>query len=320
MIDKKIAMEIKELVDTANTIAIISHRSPDADTIGSNLALREIFESHGKEVISLCYDPIPSQLSFLMKTEKFQKNTDIEDIDIIICVDAGSQAQTVFLEKYPEILDGQTPVINIDHHTSNSRYGMINLVIPEAASTTLIIYHLLKIWGEKINKTVATALMAGLYFDTGSFMHSNTDEDTYQVGGELLLLSAKSDVISKNLFRNNSIKKLKVWGKILSNSAQTSKRVAFSCITQKDLQEYQAEAADASGTIDYLNTIKDSLFAALLVEDETGNIRGSFRTKNNDINVSELASFLGGGGHKKASGFCIPGRLKKEVVWKVETR
>ena len=338
MIDKKTAMELKELIDAANTIAIISHRSPDADTIGSNLALREIFENHDKKVISLCYDSVPSQMDFLTKeeetseqndnglsskqsdfTEKFQKETDFDLCDVIICLDAASEAQTVFLEKYPELLDGQTPVINIDHHVSNSRYGMINLVIPEAASTTLIIYHLLKIWGEKINEKTATALMAGLYFDTGSFMHSNTDGNVYQAGGELLLMSAKRDVITKNLFRTSSIEKLKLLGKILSNVTQTPKGVAFSCVTQKDLQKNNLRCGDASGAIDYLNTVKNSLFAAMLVEDDKNNIRGSFRTRNDDVNLSELACFLGGGGNKKASGFQIEGRLKKEVEWKVET-
>ncbi len=315
---RKIAIEIKEMLDNAHSIAIISHRSPDADTVGSNLALREILERWGKKVVSACADVIPDELNFLCKTDTFQQEFELKDIDIIVCVDVSSTAQAVFLEKYPDIFEKKIPIINIDHHPSNSLYGTTNLVLPDCAAATLIMYGLFQIWNEKISRQMATALLCGLYFDTGSFMHSNTCNEVYQAGGELLKLGADINLIVKNLFRTHGIGKLKIWGKILSEIQQTDKNVVFSAVTEEDFAECRTKSGDSSGAIDYLSMAQDNLFAALLGEDGSGNIRGSFRTKNDDIDLSELAAAFGGGGHKKASGFCIPGKLKKEIVWKID--
>ncbi len=330
-------MQIKTALQNANTVAIISHRNPDADTVGSNLALREILERWGKKVTSACVDPVPSELEFLSTISAFQQEFVLKDIDIIVCVDISGTTQTVFLERYSDIFKKKIPIINIDHHRSNSLYGTINLVLPDCAATTLIMYRLFKIWDEKISKKMATALLCGLYFDTGSFMHSNTCDQVYMAGGELLELGAEINLIVKNLFRTHGIEKLKIWGKILSEIKQTDKNVVFSVIrpsrseaniepsrhdgtslTEKDSTWQRAKSSLTSGVVDYLSMAKDNLFAALLAEDNSGNIRGSLRARNDDIDLSEIAAAFGGGGHKKASGFCIPGRLKKETVWKIE--
>lgn len=315
---RKIAAEIKETIQNAHTVGIISHRNPDADTVGSNLALREIFEKWGKKVISACNDPVPSELEFLKGANLFQQAFELKDIDVIVYVDISSTAQSVFLEKYADIFRKKIPIINIDHHPSNSRYGTINLVLTESASATLIVYQLLQIWNEKVSKEMATALLCGLYFDTGSFMHSNTCSQVYLAGGELLKLGADINLIVKNLFRTHGIEKLKIWGKILSEVRQTDKNVIFSAITEKDFGGSRAKISDSGGAVDYLSMVHGNLFAALLAEDGCGNIRGSMRTRKNNIDLSEIAAAFGGGGHKKASGFSIQGSLKKEIVWKIE--
>ena len=138
-ISPQIATQIWSSIQHAHSIIIISHRNPDADSIGSNLALYELLTKHGKNVTPVCVDPMPQEVKFLKNIEKFELDFDPNKIDLIICVDAGSGKQTGFLTKYPRIQTNRHALINIDHHASNENYGTINLVLPEAASTTMIV-------------------------------------------------------------------------------------------------------------------------------------------------------------------------------------
>lgn len=317
-ISPKTAGEIVYACQNAHKIVIISHRNPDADSIGSNLAMRQLLEAMGKNVVSACVDPIPPEHHFLRNAHTYQTSFDLTTTDLIICVDAGSTSQTGFLERQPEILQSGKTIINIDHHPSNNGYGSINLVVPDAASTTLVIYNLFRLINAPITPCIATNLLCGLYFDTGSFMHSNTCEEVYRTAGELMEAGADMPAIVKNMYKNRSVRQLKTWGKILDGMKVTPNNVVVSGITREELDACCASSADASGVIDYLSTVKDAEFATLLVEDGKGNIRGSFRTRKNEINLSEMAGMFGGGGHKKASGFTIPGELKKETVWSIK--
>ncbi|HVN67519.1 MAG TPA: DHHA1 domain-containing protein, partial [Candidatus Sulfotelmatobacter sp.] len=262
-----------------------------------------------------CVDEIDSRYLFLAGAGSFVREFKPQAFDLYLCVDCGSLSQAQFPQKYPQMIKGKKTLINIDHHPSNSRYGAINLVIEDAASTTLITFGLFKSWNVPVSPAAATCLMAGLYFDTGSFMHSNTDGDVYAAAGELLALGAKKDLIVDNLFRRHTIEKLRLLGKILNETRLTDKNVAISAVRKEDYETCRADQHDLSGAIDLLNSVKGSRFAALLSEDSDGNVRGSLRTRYEDVNLSEIAGSLGGGGHKKASGFSVKGRLKKEIRW-----
>ncbi len=314
-----ISKAIYEHFYKAKRIVIISHRNPDADTIGSNLTLRAFLERHGKKVTSACVDIVNNSQFKLIPDNLYQTELNFDEIDLIVCVDAGSKSQVALGNKYPEIFSGRFPLINIDHHASNEYYGNVNLVFPNAASTTLVVYHLLKSWKALITPEMATLLLYGLYYDTGSFMHSNTTDDVYNSAAEMLNLGADFKRIVKEVFHTHSIDKLKLWGQIFNGAQVTGNKIVVSGVTAEDLNKTKTSHADISGAIDYLSMVKDNAFATILSEDGKGNIRGSLRTKENEINLSEIASLLGGGGHKKASGFTIPGKLKKEVYWTIKT-
>ncbi len=316
-ISDQVAQAVLLSIQKAQKILIISHRSPDADSIGSNLGLRYVMQAMGKDVTSACIDPLPTGCDFLPYANEYLQDFNYQDYDLLCSVDCGSISQTSFLDKYPEILEQKYPFLNIDHHPSNNNYGTINFVIDNAASTTLMLYHLFKKWGVAITPAIATCLMFGLYYDTGSFMHSNTNEDVYQTAAELMKLGAKKQLIINSLYKQSSIEKLHVWGKVLSQARMTKENVIVSGITNDELNNLNATQQDISGLIDYLSMAKNNKFAALLAEDGKGNIKGSFRTKRDDINVSDLAGNFGGGGHKKASGFTVKGSLKKNTRWEI---
>lgn len=317
-IPKKLLKESLEKLQQAQNIVIISHRNPDADSIGSNLALREVLEQQGKKVISACVDPLPPGTDFLKNASTYVQDFDIHWPDVIICVDAGSESQVAFASTYPDLFSGKFFLVNIDHHASNPHYGSINLVFPDAASTTIVLYYLFQQWGIFLTPYIATCLLYGLYYDTGSFMHSNTTSEVYAVASDLIQKGAKKDLIIKNLFQHYSVEQLKLWGKVFENAELTDKNIVVAGVKQKDFTDLKTTSNDLSGAINYLSMVKGNSFATLISEDNKGNIRGSLRTKHNDIDLAGIAECLGGGGHKKACGFTIPGHLEKEVKWSIK--
>ncbi len=316
-IDPQIAAEILDHVQNSKNILIISHRNPDPDCLGSNLALRQIFTTMGKNVDSACIDEVPLNYNFFSELKQFKQNINPNDYDLFFTLDCGSIEQAGLPVKYPQIASLEKPLINIDHHPSNNHYGNINLIKDTTASTTMILYYLLLKWNIKLTPYLATCLLFGLYYDTGSFMHSSVDDDVMKVASELLYKGAKQSLIVKRLFKNHTVEQLKVWGKALSNARVTENNVIVTGIMEKDFNECKADSSDLSGLIDYLSSVNGTKFATILSHDAQGNVRGSLRTRREDVNVSEIAKNFGGGGHKKASGFSIKGKLNKKTYWSI---
>jgi len=309
--------KIRKYVDLAGKILLISHRSPDADTLGAALALRKVLLSKGKGVEVACIDKPRKTYSFLENVSEFVLDFNIEDYDLVIVLDAGASYMTDFHLRYPNLFDGSVPIINIDHHASNDNFGTVNVVDPKAASTTYILYKMFLDWGVEIDEEIATALLSGIYGDTGSFMHANTSGDVLQVAADLMAYGAQIAEITKALFNTTDIKTLKLWGKVLEKSSVTDDDVVMSVIRDSEYAEYDAAPNNLSGVIDYLNMVPETKFAVLLHEDRQGNVKGSFRTRVDDIDLSRIAAVFGGGGHPKASGFSIRGKLKQELKYSI---
>lgn len=315
--------EAKKVLLDANKICIISHRSPDGDAVGSNLALRYCLESYGKTVVSACVDPVPKNSLWLRDADKFVQDFDYNEFDVIVSVDCGAEKLVAFHESKPELFaeptDGskRKPFINIDHHESNNGYGTINLVDPDACATAFIIFFFLRSAKCKIDKDTSTALMHGLYFDTGSFMHSNVDEYVMRVASELMKRGANIKRIAKELFHTTPVNKMRLWGRILERTYVNEDGVTVSAVNRHDYQVCETDSKDTGGVIDYLNAVPGSQYCVLLSEDEKGLVKGSLRTQRDDVNLSEIAREFGGGGHPKASGFGMPGRLEPQISWRI---
>lgn len=304
-----------QLIKKYQNILIISHRNPDGDTIGANLVLNEVFKSKlKKNVISACADPIPYSLLFLVKGNSIKREIDLKNTELIITVDCSSKNQI----KYEELFNKKIPIINIDHHPSNSNYGKVNIVDSDAASTTEIVFDFLKFIEASITPYHATCLLAGIYCDTGSFMHSNTKAKTYKMASILLESGASVSSIIKNMFQTKTIEQLRLWGKVLSNTRINKNGTVVSKVTTNDFDETKALPSDLSGIVNYLNSIPESKMSILLSEDMKGNVKGSVRSGKGNVDASTICEQLGGGGHKKAAGFTIPGKIVSNEVWRIE--
>lgn len=310
----------KEAITKAQRILLVSHRRPDGDTLGATVALQRVLSQMGKLAVPACIDQVSSRLSFLEKLllngQTFQRTFEYNSFDLIIVSDAGAANMTGFHELYADFMSKKVPMINIDHHGSNDSFGTINLVDSKASSATVVVYKLLNYMGISIDKEIAIALMTGIYNDTGGMMHSNTNAETYQIAAELQRFGFLITDIVRPLMKTASIPQLKLWGHILENLKQNEKQVVSSVVSDEDLRNLRVQSGDTGGIVDLMNTVPEAQFTVLLAEDD-GVVKGSLRTQRDDINLSDLAGQFGGGGHAKASGFRVKGKLEKQTVWKI---
>ena len=158
-------------------------------------------------------------------------------------------------------------------------------------------------------------LLTGIITDTGSFQHSNTSPEAFEVAAELLDRGARQQEIIKHLFKTKSLATLKLWGKVLSKiTYEESSKLVYSTISLADLSETGAKSDDSGGIIDELmSNAPASEVVMLLKEKEPGFLSGSLRAPGNIADVSEIAGIIGGGGHKKAAGFELKEKLWKKV-------
>jgi len=296
-------------IKKAQNVLIVGHRKPDGDALGSMCAMKIWLDRIGKDVTMGCVDKPTKKYSFLPHVEDVRKDIDLNRYDLVILVDCGAHYMTDFHEKYPNIISFNNPdkkpfIINIDHHASNDMFGHINIVDAAKASATMIIFDIFTYLDVEINSEMATCLLTGIYNDTGSFMHSNTSGEVYRVAAELLSKGAKVSPIITSLFKTNSLSSLKLLGKAFSKAEITKDNFIYSVITEEDARGEDGQTDQLSGAVDYLNMVPDVDFA-LLVQEGRKNVKGSFRTRKDNIDLSEIAKKYGGGGHPKAAGFSI---------------
>ena len=309
---------LKEFLSEKPKLLIISHGGPDGDTTGASVAIYRALKNLNFPVSLACIDIIPSAFQFLKDTKEYAQDFDPNNFQGVVFVDCGDKRMTRFHESHPEILSDQLFKINIDHHPTNDNFGDVNFVNIKASSSCEIVGELLKELEIKITPEIATALLLGIYTDTGSFQHQNTTPKTYAMAADLVKLGGNISKIAKNVFYNNEFKKFKLWGKVLKDLHLTEDGAAIIGVHKSDYESLGATRADLQGVIDLVSSMPEAKYSVVLSEDDKGNVKASLRTRDPNIDVKALAERYGGGGHVKASGFTIPGgHLKKEVKWKI---
>ncbi len=311
-------IELLQQLKQSQKVVIISHNRPDGDTTGSNLALRLLLEDMGKEVVSACADPVPENFHFLPKVEQFTQEFLLEDFDTVIIVDAGARHLVRFFDIYPELTRTRKPIICIDHHFSNNKFGTLNIIDPEETSTTSLLYKFFTETDQKITPDIATCLLNGIYTDTGSFMHSNTTPETMKIASELIKKGANFKHISKYNFKTKKTKNLKLIGEVLDNLSLNSNNVVVGAVDQETFEKYEATSEDLAGVADMISSVPSTDYSMLLTEAKDGKVKASLRTRKDDVNVAKIAEQYGGGGHAKAAGFKTDAKLVKKVTWEIE--
>lgn len=230
--------------------------------------------------------------------------------DLIVAVDTADLA--LFGSFYTDHVDlfGAVPILNIDHHISNTHYGQMHLIDPTAASATEVLYDwFMQVpqWRQLLTSDIATLLLTGLITDTRSFQNPNTTPRTLEVAAELLDMGARQQEIIKNVYKTKPLSTLKIWGRALNKiQMDTSAGVVWSSVSKEDLLEMEAGPKETHGILDELiSTVPDADVHVLFTELPEGGLKASTRSSD-AIDVSVLAGELfGGGGHPRAAGFRI---------------
>ena len=309
---KTISSKIKTAIQEANKIAIICHKDPDGDALGSATGLAETLNQWQKDYTFFCATIAPRQFDWLPRINELQTDQSIiknNNYDVIIVLDSGS-LHYAGIDKLIESLDYKYTIINIDHHNSNDNFGHINYINETASSTCEIIYELLRQWKASMNKNIATSLLNGIMTDTGMLTNPATSDRTLGIASDLMKFGANIYKISQYNTRNKRGNLLNLWGVAMQRIIHNKE---FGCattyITAKDFEQHKINEGGLEGLGNFLSSLNDVKFIMVLIETPNGYIKGSLRTTRDDINVGALAQRLGGGGHKKASGFVIKGKL-----------
>jgi len=244
--------------------------------------------------------------------------------DLIIVLDCAD------LELLGDLFDNnaemfyQTPVVNIDHHASNNQFGKINLVDMTATSTCEVLVSLIESLQKEINlidEDVATALLAGITADTGSFQNSNTTPKSLTVAAQLIAAGARQQEIVKNLYKTKPLSTLRLWGRILAGVREDKEyRLVWSYALARDLEQTGAGETEISGAIDELLSSAPGAEIVFLVSECNDGIHLSIRT-GKGVDASQIAGLFGGGGHLGAAGAIINKRTiaeaEKEILTKI---
>lgn len=300
-LDNSIQLAFDE-IKAGKNIYIASHVNPDGDNIGSILALGLAI----KKALANCYiiktDDIPSYLDFLPNIEMIREYELDESIDLFIALDCSDEER---LGKYKAVISKAKTVINIDHHKSNTYFGDINIVDPEASATGELIYKFIKEIGVELDKDIATCIYTAISSDTGSFMYESTSAETHEIVADLLNYGIDHNDININLYQNRSIEKtLLLVESLKSMNFYFDKKVALVKVTQDMLSEANARMEDTEGIVSFIKEISPVEVAILLKEHSENEIKVSMRSKR-DVDVAEICSKFGGGGHVRAAGATI---------------
>jgi len=299
--------EIEDEISRHDRFFIASHRSPEADAIGSQLGLSRALRQRGKQTILYNRDGVPKNLAFLKGSDSVLKYEDLPDevsnAEIGIVVDCSSLDR---LGDQGKRLFRDLPIINIDHHKDNTNFGDINYVEPVAA-TTQIIGDLIEYMGLKLDEPIATALYAGVIADTSSFQNENVSGELLHKAADLLDNGANARSVIVNLYEREPFSKIKLLGEVLAG-AKFEDGIVWAEITPELIEKAGATQEDTEGIVGKLRTTEDAKVACLFKKLPENTIKVSLRSKDG-VDVSEVASNFGGGGHRVAAGCMVDGKL-----------
>lgn len=309
-----------EAIENGSRFVLSTHRDPDEDGIGSQMALRSALMQMGKEAIAINPDPLPVPMRFLdparaiigyeeLDREELEKI--LGDADTIFVLDLNQWGRLAKLgEIYQQYSD---KVIFIDHHPLESPLTRHSVCMESSSSTGELIYTLLAEMEHPVDPEIARSLYCAIIKDTGAFRFENTSARVLEIAGKLVKAGARPDQAYKNIFERTSLPAIKCMGLVLNTlELAYDNRLAHIHVTQEMLKKSGAEIEETENFVNLVRAIEGIEVCFFFREKEGGAIRVSLRSRS-DYDVNVLAEQFGGGGHKRASGASLPGPMDKAI-------
>jgi len=306
----------KRLIEAAHSIYIACHIMPDGDAVGSMLALGLALQQQDKRCTLACADAVPVKFGFLAGARQVVSSPPATE-GLIITVDVSDVERLGAL--YDEAVFRSRPVINIDHHITNTAFGMVNLV-QQLPSTAEVVYTLLKRLGLPLDKDIAAALLTGLLTDTRCFRTGNVTARQLRTATALMGAGASLTELTELIFNREPPSTICLWGQALA-SVQTRGQVIWTEIDHTMMRRCSASPNDADGLVSFLASTMGVDAAVIFREKDDGRIEVSMRA-GPGWDLSVVAVHLGGGGHPRAAGCTIAeemGAVRERVLRAIET-
>lgn len=302
---------IHDMLRRADRVLIVSHKKPDGDTIGASAAFLNWCLREQKQTTIFCRDVPPNDFRYLDALHVYTSDPAVfeQAYDVVIVFDSGDLAYCGIDRLIPKLPPGYA-LVNIDHHATNTRFAHVNIVDTNASSTAEIAYRFFAENGIRIDHAIATCLLTGMCTDTSNFSNAATNPRVLDAASDLLAQGGRFYDILTHVWQNQSTEALRLWGRMLSRLRHhRDYDVVSTYILESDIANTESDLV--SGIANFLNaTVHGADTILILKETGDGQVKGSFRSLKRD--VTKLARLLGGGGHTRAAGFTVTGRIVED--------
>lgn len=303
--------ELGTWLEQYQTFALMSHMRPDGDAIGSQLGLGLSLEAMGKTVHYWNVDGLPESLAFLAGSEKITTPPDeAPEIDVAIALDTATRVR---LGEGNLTAAAKAKVwLNIDHHISNPLYGDVNYVDATSPATGQIVYEVLQQLQMPIPAGSRDAIYVAVSTDTGSFQYDSTTAKTYRMAADLVDRGLQVGKINAQTYDSHPYRRIELLRALLNTlELSPSGKVAHWQMLDQWRENLALQPDDSEGLIDMIRAIRGVQVAVFFEELPGGKIRVSMRSKDRGVNVCDIATRFGGGGHALAAGIRMAGPISE---------
>ncbi len=306
------ARELGRQLRGAGRVLVIPHRKPDGDCMGAATAVLQLCDAWGIPVDGFCIDPVPSYLRFLPAQHRIL--TDPASLasfyDVVLLVDA-----EVKMAGVADLLDSlpHRSLCLVDHHATTTAAGVdVAVLATESSSTCEMLHYLFRSWGVVLTPDLATSLLCGLVTDTATFSNPGVTTAALVAGADLVRAGARWHEVVGSTTRTRPLSAWRLWGAGLARLRQLpSRNMAVTFILRDEVKATGAEGIE--GLSNFIAAHCAVPTVMVVREQADGTLKGSIRTTAEDIDVAAMAASFGGGGHRKASGFMLCGKLQEQA-------
>ena len=301
--NKSLARAVERLITPAQRILLITHVSPDGDAIGSLLAMGGLLRDQSKQVTLACEDPVPDGVTWLPGSSEIARQAD-RSVDLVISLDCSDRDRmgSIYEDRLTSV-----PLLNIDHHITNARFGTLNWVDPSCVATSQMVLYLAQTLGWQVTEPVAFCLLTGLVTDTRSFRTSNVDAATLRAALQLVEAGASLSHVARQSLDQQPLAQVRLFADAVTG-LHLEDGILWTRVTRAMRRRWALTDHGASGLSNSLAGVREAQVVVVFTERDNGTIDVGFRAAPG-YDISQVATSLGGGGHPLAAGCTLSGDL-----------
>lgn len=298
---------LRAVIESYDSFCIIGHRAPDGDALGATLGLVAALRAIGRTARPYFSTPAPMDFSFLPYFDEVIPTVDGLDSSLPwVMLDSSDASYCGLTQEQCE----NAHTIVIDHHITNKKFGQVNLVNPDRSSTCEYLVEIITALGIPITPEIATCLLTGIVTDTAFFSNKAASAHTFATVSRLMRAGGALKTVVKRLMHEKSIASYKVLGVALQRLKIDPERgIASTYVSREDMDSLNARDDEVHGVANFLSGLESAQMVLVWKQMGPSEFRASIRTRDHLIDASKIATLLGGGGHQRAAGFTIYGRI-----------